>query len=126
MSRESVGRGAEGAGEGGDGPADVGLGGAPVAEGGAQAGDAGVAYGLDPGVRGTTAVRGCSVCGRSVDGAGLRQVWISLRVATDVLPLLVNACSAACVDTLPAPAEGYVPVPHTGGPGLVQPQSDWD
>ncbi|MFE7191511.1 leucine-rich repeat domain-containing protein [Kitasatospora sp. NPDC057541] len=91
------------------------------------AGGAGLGLdGLDPGVRGTTAVRGCSVCGRSVDGAGLRQVWISLRVATDVLPLLVNACSATCVDALPAPAEGYVPVPHTGGPGLVQPQSDWD
>ncbi|GLV87605.1 hypothetical protein Slala03_72940 [Streptomyces lavendulae subsp. lavendulae] len=52
-----------------------------------------------------------------------RQVWISLRTSgADVLPLLVNACSTACVEALPAPAEGYVPVPHTGGPDLDQPR----
>ncbi|MBZ4321285.1 hypothetical protein [Streptomyces huiliensis] len=51
-----------------------------------------------------------------------RQVWISLHTSgRDVLPLLVNACSAACVDALPTPAEGYVGTPHTGGSGLVQP-----
>jgi hypothetical protein len=48
-------------------------------------------------------------------------VWISLAVATDVLPLLVNACSAECVAALPPPRSGYVPTPHTGGPDLVQP-----
>ncbi|MFB7470268.1 leucine-rich repeat domain-containing protein [Kitasatospora sp. NPDC056184] len=82
---------------------------------------------LDPGVWGAAAIRTCSVCDRPVDGANLRQVWISRWTSgADVLPLLVNACSAECVDALPAPAEGYVPVPHTGGPGLVQPASDWD
>jgi hypothetical protein len=48
-------------------------------------------------------------------------VWISLRVATDVLPLLVNACSTACVQALPAPAEGYVQQPHAGGAHVQQP-----
>ncbi|MFE7563764.1 leucine-rich repeat domain-containing protein [Kitasatospora sp. NPDC057500] len=78
---------------------------------------------LDPRVSGATAIRTCSVCDRGFDGAGLRQVWISGRVGADVLPLLVNACSAACVAALPAPAGGYVPAPHTGGPGLVQPDA---
>lgn len=55
----------------------------------------------------------CSVCERPVDT--LRQVWTSMRVATDVLPLLVNACSGACIKRLPPPAEGYVPRPHRGG-----------
>jgi hypothetical protein len=48
-------------------------------------------------------------------------VWISLGVGTDVLPLLVNACSAACVDALPTPARNHVAVVHTGGPDLKQP-----
>lgn len=74
---------------------------------------------------GTTAIRGCSVCDRPIEQGGLHQVWISLRVATDVLPLLVNACSAACVSVLPSGAEDYVRLPHTGG-RVKQPPSDWD
>lgn len=77
---------------------------------------------LDPGVRGATAIRTCSVCDGPVEGVNLRQVWISLRTSgADVLPLLVNACSTACVEVLPVPAKGYVRTAHTGGPGLVQP-----
>jgi len=75
---------------------------------------------LDPGTWGADAVRTCSVCDGPVE-RDLHQVWISLTVATDVLPLLVNACSAACVAALPAPRAGYVPTPHVGGPNLVQP-----
>lgn len=63
----------------------------------------------------------CSVCAQSYSDSELRQVWISLRVATDVLPLLVNACSASCVSKLPPPANGYVDHPHTGGVDLKQP-----
>ncbi|GAA3440756.1 hypothetical protein [Planomonospora venezuelensis] len=80
---------------------------------------------LDPVVWGTDAIRACSVCDRPIAETGLHQVWISSRVGTDVLPLLVNACSPACVDALPAPAEGYVPTPHTGGPGITQPRADY-
>jgi hypothetical protein len=80
---------------------------------------------LDARCWGTTAIRGCSVCDRPIGQGGLHPVWISLRVATDVLPLLVNACSAACVSALPSGAEYYVQLPHTGG-RVKQPPSDWD
>ncbi|MFJ3861716.1 leucine-rich repeat domain-containing protein [Streptomyces sp. NPDC090085] len=78
---------------------------------------------LDAGRWGTEAIHSCSACNRSVKQHSLHQVWISLRVATDVLPLLVNACSATCVDALPQGAEGYVQFPHTGGK-VDQPASD--
>jgi uncharacterized protein (TIGR02996 family) len=52
--------------------------------------------------------RPCSVCDAMFDDRHEHRVWISLRVATDVLPLLVNACSAACLAKLPAGA-------HRGG-----------
>ncbi|GLH95422.1 hypothetical protein [Phytohabitans aurantiacus] len=67
----------------------------------------------------------CSVCDGPIDPARFRQVWISLRVATDVLPLLVNACSTACVEALPEPADGYVANPHQGGPAVQQPEPRW-
>lgn len=75
---------------------------------------------LDPAVWGADAVRTCSVCDGPIQGE-LRQVWISCLVGTDVLPLLVNACSTACVAALPEPYPGYVPASHTGGPDIVQP-----
>jgi hypothetical protein len=68
---------------------------------------------------------GCSVCDGSIDPARFRQQWIFLRIATDVLPLLVNACSTACVQALPDPAEGYVATPHQGGRDVRQPQTRW-
>lgn len=63
----------------------------------------------------------CSVCDALISDSNLHQVWISLRVATDVLPLLVNACSKACVDKLPRPPENYVQEPHMGGLNIQQP-----
>ncbi|MGW1764324.1 leucine-rich repeat domain-containing protein [Streptomyces sp. NPDC002073] len=80
---------------------------------------------LDPRRRGTTIIRRCSVCDRPIEQDGLQQRWISLRVATDVLPLLVNACSSACVASLPHGARGYVHTPHKGG-RVDQPPSEWD
>jgi hypothetical protein len=47
---------------------------------------------------------------------------LSARVATDVLPLLVNACSDACVAALPQGAERHVRDPHSGGRHVVQPE----
>lgn len=63
----------------------------------------------------------CSVCDRLLPNSDIQRVWISLLIATDVLPLLVRACSQACVDQLPAPPKGYVQHPHTGGLRLEQP-----
>lgn len=57
----------------------------------------------------------CSVCDGSFNGPQICQVWISLRVATDVLPLLVHACSDVCINRLPTPANDYFPKPHLGG-----------
>ena len=46
----------------------------------------------------------CSVCGAPLSKTELRQVWVTMRVATDMLPLLVNACSESCIRTLPRPS----------------------
>lgn len=74
---------------------------------------------LDPGVWGADTARACSVCTGPIQE--LYQAWISLAVATDVLPLLVNACSAACLAAVPPARSGYVPTAHHGGPDLAQP-----
>jgi len=66
-------------------------------------------------------MRPCSVCDRPFEDRREYRRWISLEVATDVLPLLVNACSQACLDRAGTPPEGYVATPHRGGPDLVQP-----
>ncbi|MER5432091.1 leucine-rich repeat domain-containing protein [Streptomyces sp. NPDC002588] len=66
-------------------------------------------------------VRACSVCTAPLPPTGPVRVWISLLVATDVLPLLVNACSQDCVDALPPPAEGHIATAHRGGPTIAQP-----
>jgi ADP-ribose pyrophosphatase YjhB (NUDIX family) len=63
----------------------------------------------------------CSVCGGPFSREQILQAWISLRVATDVLPLLVHACSEKCIEILPKPAVGYVQRPHFGGFELEQP-----
>jgi uncharacterized protein (TIGR02996 family) len=68
-----------------------------------------------------SATRPCSVCGTPFEDRRRHRVWVSLRVATDVLPLLVNACSDHCVRQLPAPPEGYVQTPHQGGDHVQQP-----
>jgi hypothetical protein len=78
---------------------------------------------LDPGVWGAEAVHTCSVCDQPI-GQQLHQVWISYGVGSDVLPLLVNACSPACIAALPPPAQNHVQTAHTGGPGLVQPPDE--
>jgi hypothetical protein len=57
----------------------------------------------------------CSVCGEPCTQGKIHQRWISLRVATDILPLLVHACSEKCIDSLPKPAFGYVQRAHCGG-----------
>lgn len=65
--------------------------------------------------------RPCSVCGRPFEDRRRHRVWVSLPVATDVLPLLVNACSDECVAKLSQPPEGYVSAPHRGGLRVQQP-----
>ena len=76
---------------------------------------------LLPAIWGVEAVATCSVCGRSLTSGRLHQAWLSAPVATDVLPLLVNACSDRCVRELPPGAEGFVKTPHGGGAAVQQP-----
>lgn len=64
----------------------------------------------------------CSLCQSSLHGRKILQRWISLRVGTDVLPLLAQLCSAECVSALPTPPDGYVQHPHEGGPEVEQPE----
>jgi hypothetical protein len=77
----------------------------------------------DPGLWGADAINSCSVCNSPFAERGIRQVWLSARIATDVLPLLVNACSDACVGALSQGAERHVRVPHSGGRDIVQPEA---
>jgi hypothetical protein len=66
----------------------------------------------------------CSVCDRPLEHAPVRR-WITLGVGADWMPLLVHACSAACIKALPDTPPDYVQGPHTGGHHIIQspPQS---
>jgi uncharacterized protein (TIGR02996 family) len=65
--------------------------------------------------------RNCGVCNRPFADQRQHRVWISLLVATDVLPLLVNACSEECIQRLPSSPDNYVKGPHRGGRNVKQP-----
>jgi len=71
---------------------------------------------------GTSGPARCSVCRGPFGPDGPLQRWITLKVATDVLPLLVHACSNACIARLPEGAKGFARGPHAGGPGAVRRQ----
>jgi hypothetical protein len=63
----------------------------------------------------------CSVCNKTITYEQTNQVWVSLWVGTDVLPLLANACSMECQSKLPIPPENNIQFPHKGGTDIVQP-----
>jgi hypothetical protein len=67
----------------------------------------------------------CSICDSPFGDSVPMQYWVSLCVGTDVVPLLVHACSKECLYKIPAPPNDYVQTPHQGGLGLVQPRSGW-
>ncbi|TAG02319.1 MAG: hypothetical protein EAZ44_07385 [Cytophagia bacterium] len=69
----------------------------------------------------------CSVCNSEITYEQTNQLWITLRIATDTLPLLANLCSKECEGRLPQPEIGYVQFPHKGGADLKQPTNkEWD
>lgn len=69
----------------------------------------------------------CSICEKEITYQQTNQLWITLRVGTDNLPLLANLCSKECEDKLPKPEIGYVNFPHKGGADLKQPSDkEWD
>jgi len=63
----------------------------------------------------------CSICDSAFGDSAPLQYWVSLRVATDVLPLLVHACSNDCLSRIPSPPDRYLQAAHRGGLGLSQP-----
>jgi hypothetical protein len=67
----------------------------------------------------------CSVCDLPLHEGNTYLAWISLWIATDVLPLLVRACSPECIERLPTPAEDYVQHPHSGGLSVHQPPTEF-
>lgn len=63
----------------------------------------------------------CSICDSQFGNTPPLQFWVSLNVATDVLPLLIHACSEECLSKIARPPRGYIQQPHQGGFGLSQP-----
>lgn len=74
-------------------------------------------------VRYDNTVLQCSICKKELNPEETNQVWISLQVGTDVLPLLVNLCSTTCESRLPQPPKNYIDHPHKGGSDLKQPMT---
>ena len=66
----------------------------------------------------------CSICNEVVTYEQVNQVWITLKVGTDIVPLLVTSCSEECENRLPTPPENYIQHPHKGGSGLAQPPDE--
>ena len=67
----------------------------------------------------------CSVCNMAVGFDNLTQYWVTLKVATDVVPLLVHTCSAACLNRIPQSPDDYVQGYHQGGCLIAQPKADY-
>lgn len=63
----------------------------------------------------------CSICGNVMTYEQTNQFWISLKVGTDVLPLLTNLCSDECKNELPKPPKYHLQFAHKGGSDLEQP-----
>lgn len=63
----------------------------------------------------------CSICKKEMTYEETNQLWITLRIGTDIVPLLTNLCSMKCKESLPEPPENYLRFPHKGGSNLVQP-----
>ncbi|MBK7442561.1 MAG: hypothetical protein WBP43_08730 [Chitinophagales bacterium] len=66
----------------------------------------------------------CCVCDKSMTYEQTNQLWISLTVGTDILPLLVNLCSKECESKLPTPPKNYIQFAHKGGADLKQPPDE--
>ena len=69
----------------------------------------------------------CSVCEKEMTYNETNQLWTSLRIGTDVVPLLANLCSIECEKAIPQSPKGYVETPHKGGSELKQPSyEEWE
>lgn len=66
----------------------------------------------------------CSICKTEMSYETTNQLWITIRVGTDNLPLLANLCSKQCEEKLPQPSKNYIQNAHKGGAALQQPDGN--
>ncbi len=66
----------------------------------------------------------CSKCNGEFADLPIQR-WTSLRMGSDIVPLLVHACSEKCIDSIRDAPDNYVTRPHSGGLTLKQPDTDW-
>ncbi len=57
----------------------------------------------------------CSICRKELNYLETNQLWISLLVGSDVMPLLINSCSKDCENKIRTPPKHYITYPHKGG-----------
>jgi len=62
----------------------------------------------------------CSVCGKIIDESNFNQLWVSLNIGTDIVPLLVNSCSNECTLSIQKPPKDYIQYPHKGGFNAIE------
>lgn len=67
----------------------------------------------------------CSVCDRPFGEVAPQLFWVTLRVGTDMVPLLIHSCSHDCTLSVPAAPANYFERPHKGGVGVGMP-AEWD
>lgn len=67
----------------------------------------------------------CSVCDQAFGEDEPQVFWTTQRIGTDIVPLLIHGCSAACVALVPDSPKGYYARPHKGGGGVGMPDADW-
>lgn len=78
-------------------------------------------------VRYDNSILRCSICKKKITNEETNQLWITLKVGTDILPLLINSCSKKCEEKLPEPPKGYNQISHKGGNSLKQPSyEEWE
>jgi len=66
----------------------------------------------------------CSICGKKMNYSETDQLWITLNVGTDPIPMLVNVCSEECRAKLPNGEGNYLEFAHKGGEVLKQPPQE--
>jgi hypothetical protein len=67
----------------------------------------------------------CSVCDRPFGEVTPQLFWVTLRVGTDTVPLLIHSCSHDCTLSVPSAPPNYFERPHKGGVDVGMP-AEWD
>ena len=68
----------------------------------------------------------CSICKKEISYSTTNQMWITINVGTDPIPMLINLCSNECGEKLPLGEGNYLEFAHKGGKDLKQPPQAWN